>query len=163
MADADVIRDTSDTLIGLLRQGIPDWLLAPDRIFVGSYADFARLPDLDAPCITAFLYGVEVRYKLRATSQDRGLPLNLSYVVTPWAMRSDDEHRLLGRVLQVIDGATVVDPDQRLGDAWSPDDTVQFVLDVPTRETEQRLWEAMKLPFRPSIACTAQVFQLDPS
>ncbi|MFG0318060.1 MAG: Pvc16 family protein [Planctomycetota bacterium JB042] len=163
MADADVIRDTGETLVGLLREGIPDWLLPHDRIMVGSYAEFAQLPALDAPRVTVFLHRIEVRYRLRTTSQDRGMPLRLSYLVTPWAMRADDDHRLLGRVLQVLDAAAVVGPDERRGDAWGPDDTLQFVIDEMSRETELGLWEAMKLPFRASIACHAQVFQLDPS
>lgn len=162
MADADVLRDTSETLLGLLREGIPGWLLAPERITLGSYSGFSQLPDLDGPCVTVFLHRVELRYRLRTTSQDRGLPLRLSYLVTPWSMRADDEQRLLGRILQVLDAAAVVGPAERRGDAWSPDDTLQFVVDDISREHELGLWEAMKLPFRPSIACHGQVFQLEP-
>lgn len=162
MADADVLRDTSETLVGLLREGIPAWIVPAERIVVAGYGTFSQLPDLDVPSVTVFLHRVELRYALRPTSHDRGLPLRLSYLVTPWAMHPDDEHRLLGRILQVLDGATVVDASRRQGDAWSPDDTLQFVIDDAAREGEFALWEAMKLPFRPSISCHAQVFQLDP-
>ncbi len=102
-----------------------------------------------------------MRYKLRATSQDRGLPLALSYLVTPWARDAGEEQALLGRILQVIDRGTVVPPERRAGDSWAPGDTVQFLIEDLPRAEECGLWAAMRLPFRPSVPCLAQVFALE--
>jgi len=161
MADSNVIMDTGETLVGLLREQIPDWLLPPEQIAVAGYGDFARLPSVDAPSVTVFLHHVDVRYKLRATAQNPGLPLSLSYLVTPWAMAAADESRLLGTILLAINRASVVPAALRRGDSWEEHDTVQFVINEMPRELEMQLWDAMRVPFRTSIACEAQVFQLE--
>ncbi len=160
MADGDAIRDTSETITELLRAGIPSWVLPSDQIVLANYVQLAHLPALDHATITVFLHQVEVRYELRDRSQSRGLPLRLSYVITPWAMDVEAEHRLLGRIAQVIDAGPSVPPALFRGDGWDERDILQLAIEQPERADRSQLWDSMKLPFRPSIYCQANLFEL---
>ncbi len=161
MASSAVIRDASETLVNLLREGIPAWLLDPGQIIVASYSDFAQLPALGTTTLTVFLCRAEVRYELRETTIDKRLPLDLSYLITPWAMSAVDEQALLGRIMQTIHAGTVVPASLLAGDSWDEGDAVQFVIENRDWERELELWQAMKLPFRPSVGCLAQVFGME--
>jgi hypothetical protein len=160
MADGDAIRDTGETVTDLLRAGIPPWVVPPEQILLANYAQLAHLPRLDQSTVSVFLYQAEVRYELRDRSQSRGLPLRLSYVVTPWSMDVADEHRLLGLAFQVIDAAATVPPAFRRGGAWEDTDLVQLAIEQPAREVQVQLWDAMRLPLRPSVYFQANVFEL---
>lgn len=160
MADSDAIGDTSETITELLRAGIPSWVLPPEQIVLANYVQLAHLPALDHATITIFLHQLEVRYELRDRSQSRGLPLRLSYIVTPWSMDVTEEHRLLGRIAQVLDAAPSVPNALFRGGAWEENDILQIAIEQPERADRSSLWDAMRLPLRPSIYCQVNLFEL---
>src|SRR5436309_13507016 len=107
MATADVIRDMADTLIFLLRSTMPP-MVSEDRIFAATPDEFDSLEDPDRPAITVFLYRVSVNSEVRNSprrilpdgrSTPPLLPLELFYMITPWARETRDEYRIVGRVL----------------------------------------------------------------
>src|SRR5688500_7232101 len=113
MAKHDVIQDTGETLVNLLRVAAIDGVATGD-IFLATPDEFEGLATRNAPSpasITIFLYRVAVVSELRNAPRrllpDGGttrplLPLELHYLVTPWATATADEHRITGHVLQVL-------------------------------------------------------------
>ena len=170
MATADVIRDMADTLIFLLRSSVPP-MVPDDRIFAATPDDFDPLQDPDRPAITIFLYRVSVNAELRnnprRTLPDGRvtgplLPLELYYMITPWAKDTRDEFRIVGRMLQVLYGHGELGPAELQGTSWAPGDTVQLVLDSLPVEDHFHIWDTTNLPYRLSLTYIARVIGIEP-
>ena len=165
MASFTVIKDAGETLVSLLRAGISSDLVNPDDIFLANEVDLRDLSEssLAGPAITVYLHTLDVDYKLRNNPTDPGLPLNLSYMITPWLGRSGRdgiEAQILARVILIMQSAPVVDPEFRCGDSWGSLDTLQLVPNPLSHEDRCRLWEALRLPYRLSMNYMAQVFEM---
>ncbi len=170
MATPDVVRDTADTLTFLLRSTLPP-MVAQDRIFAATPDEFDPLQDPDRPAITIFLYRVatnsEMRNSPRRVLPDGRvarplLPLELYYMVTPWARETRDEFRIVGRVLQVLYDHAEIGPAELQGPSWTPADSVQLVLDSLPLEDHFRIWETTNLPYRLSLTYCARVIGIEP-
>jgi hypothetical protein len=108
MADANVVRDMSETLAMLL-QAASSGIVAPTDVRAATPDNFHDLEPTPWPTCTVFLYGVAVNPVMRngprmvlpdgATSQPP-LPMDLSYLITPWAEDPRDEDLILGTILQ---------------------------------------------------------------
>lgn len=172
MATADVVRDMGETLLHLLRSGIPAGMVAPDDILVSTPDEFDELSPPARPTITVFLYRVAVNPEMRngpRRLRPNGrmtrplLPIDLNYLITPWAARTGDEALITGRVLQVLYDRAELGPADLQGPAWSPDDTVQLVLESLTLDDHFRIWETTDLPYRLSLPYTARVVGIEPA
>ena len=67
------------------------------------------------PCLSIFLYRIDFNKTMRAAWSAVGshdgfshLPLDLHYMLTPWASDPELEHRIVGRALQCLDTETPV-------------------------------------------------------
>lgn len=172
MATADVLRDMGDTLVYLLRAGIPGSIVDPANIFVATPDEFKDLNPPAKPTITVFLYRVAVNAEMRngprrlLSDGKRSrplLPLELSYLITPWAKETRDEFRLAGRVLQVLYDRAELGPADLQGTSWAPDDSVQLVLESIPLEEHLRIWDTTELPYRLSLTYQARVVGLEPA
>ena len=94
MATPDVLRDLSDTLLTILRGGVPALMVDPTRIVLATPDDFGAYVNPERPALTLFLYRVAVnpqmRNERRRTLPDgrirrQPLPLELCYLITAWA------------------------------------------------------------------------------
>jgi hypothetical protein len=127
MAQADVIRDMADTIVFLLRSTVPP-MVDQDRIFAVTPDEFEDLQNTDRPTITVFLYRVAVNSEMRNSPRrilGDGrvtrplLPLELYYMITPWARETRDEFRIIGRILQVLYDRAEIGPADLQGTSWS--------------------------------------------
>ena len=94
MAGPDVVRDTADTIVFLLRGGIPPAMVDPTRILVATPDEFESLRDPAHPNITVFLYRIGINPEMRNNPrrllpdgrlQRQPLPLELCFLITAWA------------------------------------------------------------------------------
>lgn len=170
MATADAVRDMADTLIFLLRSTVPP-MVAEDRIFAATPDEFEALQDPDRPAITVFLYRVAINSEMRNSPRRilaNGritrplLPLELYYLVTPWARETRDEFRIVGRVLQALYDHAEIGAADLQGLSWSPGDSVQLALDSLPMEDHLRIWETTDLPYRLSLTYCARVVGIEP-
>ena len=170
MATADVLRDMGDTLVYLLRAGIPGGFVDPSDIFLATPDEFKELNP--GPSITIFLYRVAVNPEMRngplriRPDGKRArplLPLELSYLVTPWANDTRDEVRIVGRVLQVLYDHAELGPADLQGPSWTADDSVQLALETLPLEQHLRIWETSDLPYRLSLTYLARVVGIEPA
>ena len=111
MATADAVKDMGETIVSLLRAGIPPLVVDPARILVATPDEFDSLRDPLKPNITVFLYRIAVNPQMRNDPRRirpdgsivrQPLPLELSFLLTAWAKDTRDELRIIGRMLQVL-------------------------------------------------------------
>jgi hypothetical protein len=171
MARPDVIRDAAATLISLLQQGIPSAMVDPARITVATPDQFAALRDPAHPNITIFLYRITVNPQLRnahrrntggGKSSRQLLPLELSFMVTPWASDAGDALLISGRILQIFYDRADLGIGDLSGSSWEAHDTMQLLLETLPIEDQYRLWDSGEIPFRLSHNYIARVVGIEP-
>lgn len=164
VANADVLLDVGETLVSLVRAGVAAFtsdvaLRTPDEM-----RTFAPTE----PAVTVFLYHIGTNAELRNAPPAPGrtrppLPLELRYLVTPWAREAATSHLLCGRVLQTLyDNATLVRGDLS-GSSWGPDDTLQILLESLPVSEHHDIWEPADIPYKLSLAYLVRVVGLDPT
>jgi hypothetical protein len=167
MATADAVRDMAETLVFLLRAGIP--ALDPAKIVVATPDEFESLRDPVKPNITVFLYRIAVNADMRnapprlrpdGTRQPTPLPLELSFLITAWAKDTRDELRLVGRIMQVLYERRELGSADLVGSSWEPDDNVQLILESLPLEDHYRIWDANRVAYRLSLTYIARVIGL---
>jgi hypothetical protein len=172
MASVDVIRDMTDTLVYLLRAGIPGAFVDPARITVATPDEFEGLRDPNQPNITVFLYRISVNPQLRngprrlladgRTTRPQ-MPLELNYLVTAWARDTRDELRIIGRILQILYDRCELGPADLQGASWESGDTAQVILESLPLEDQYRIWDAGEVPYRLSLTYLARIIGISPA
>lgn len=163
MASDEVVRDMSDTLIALLKAGVPPLVNAND-ILLSTPDDFQATPN--APTVTVFLYRITVNPEMRngprrmlADGRVTGplLPVDLHFMITAWARDTRGELAIAGRILQVLYDRAELGPADLQGASWERDDTVQLVLETLPIEDHYRVWDTTDIPYRLSLTYMARV------
>lgn len=172
MATADAIRDTSDSLVHILRANISSSLVPSTRITAATPDEFADLRDPLHPAITVFLYRVSVNADLRNVTppplpdgriRRPLLPLELRYLITPW---SDDDTRtelsLVGQIAQTFYDNSELGPSDLQGDSWEAGDAVSLEMESLPLEDHYRIWDAVpQVPYRLSLTYVARVVGIE--
>jgi hypothetical protein len=121
------------------------------------------------PCLSIFLYRIDYNKTMRAAwsgvgSQDgRGhLPLDLHYMLTPWASDPELEHRIIGRAMQCLETTPILSgPLLTPAGGWAPHEGVHLILeDVPT-EWVMRTFDSLPTDFKLSVPYIARIARLD--
>jgi hypothetical protein len=169
VATADVIKDMGETLLFLLRAGIPS--VDPSKIVVATPDEFETLRDPAKPNITVFLYRIAVNPQMRNDPRRvrsdgsvvrQPLPLELSFLITAWAKDTRDELRIVGRILQVLYDRAELGAADLVGTSWEKNDTVQLALESLPLEDHYRIWDANEVPYRLSLTYVARVIGIVP-
>lgn len=169
MATDAVVRDMSDTMVALLKAGVPPLVNAND-ILLSTPDDFQADPP--QPTITVFLYRItlnpEMRNGPRRLLPDGRLtrpllPIDLHFMITPWARQTSGELAVVGRILQVLYDRAELGPADLQGNSWERDDTVQLVLESLPIEDHYRVWETTDVPYRLSLTYVARVIGIAPA
>ena len=121
------------------------------------------------PCLSIFLYRVDFNKTMRAAWSGVGshdgfghLPLDLHYMMTPWASDPELEHRIIGRTMQALESTPIMSgPLLTPAGGWAPNEGVQILLeDVPT-EWVMRTFDSLPTDFKLSIPYLARVTRID--
>lgn len=147
---------------------------------------FEELKDTHNPFVTLLLYHVSENTEVRNSGQRRlldgsmsrqPLGLELRYLVTPWAVRTNskpetdeqasrEEHNMLGLIMQTFyDHAEIGHADladDATAPVWQPFDSLQLVLESLPVEDHYRIWDASELSYRVSATYLVRVVGLDP-
>jgi hypothetical protein len=124
---------------------------------------------LTLPCLSIFLYRIDYNKTMRAAwsgigSQDGlgHLPLDLHYMLTPWATDPELEHRIIGRTMQCLETTPILaGPLLMPAGSWAPQEAVQLILeDVPT-EWVMRTFDSLPTDFKLSVPYLARIVRLD--
>jgi hypothetical protein len=122
-------------------------------------------PTITRPGLSVLLYRVDFNKTLRASWAAAGsadgsshLPLDLHYLLTAWGDNPEDEHRIIGRSMQILESlGGFSGPLLQPGGDWSVTDSVQLYLeDMPTEDL-MRTFDSLQCEFRLSIPYIARV------
>jgi Pvc16 N-terminal domain len=165
MAGHGVVRDMGETLVALLQAALHG-LVVPEDVRVATPDSFHELEPTSRPTCTIFLYRVAVNSVMRngprvvfgggATSRPL-LPVDLSYLITPWAKDPRDEHLILGTIMQGLYDRAELGPAELTGTSWASEDTVQLVLETLTLEEHFCIWDTVDMPYRLSLTYMARI------
>lgn len=92
------------------------------------------------------------------TERRRGRRVDLHYIITAWAMHSEDEHRLLGRALMTLFRYPTL-PDDLLPEVFR-DESMKANIEVAQSTTLERpteLWGVIGNDLRPVIVCQISI------
>jgi hypothetical protein len=123
------------------------------------------------PSVDIFLYDMyeDTRYRGsaapeppdRAASEDGGAVAvrhyRLSYLLTAWSKRVEDEHRLLGQVLEVLLGLDQIPAEHLRGRLREEQAAVGLGMPNSAGRSRVELWAAIGGQLRPSIEVAAVV------
>lgn len=187
MADWHVIENSGRTLVALIERRLKRAGIMNVTVGLVTAAGFEKLAVAGQPHISLFLFQIAGNPEMRnlpetifpdGTRARQPLPLELSYLVTAWGVRTADtladdmlaaaeEARLLGLVLQACyDGAELSRGElvEDLGTAaWATSDALQVAMQTLPVDQHYRIWDAAELGYRLSLVYRVRVASLEPT
>src|SRR5215470_6355331 len=147
MSDYVVIADVGETLLKVLRDRLTG-LVTPDHVTLASPAEV----ELDtSPWLAIFLYHVVENVHLRNPPLERldsarlgavPMPVDLFYLVVPYAQTRENEHQILGRVLQSFASEPIIRGSTLQGSLAGTAEELRVVYHPIHLEELLRLWGA---------------------
>ncbi len=163
MASPSVVRDMGETLASVLQMALSG-MVAPANVRVATPDIFHEPKPTPQPTCTIFLYRVAVNparrnEPLAAPESVSGLllPVDLSYLITPWAKDPRDEHLMLGRILRGLHDRAELGGADLVGASWAPGDTARLALEPMTMQEQFCIWDTVKMPYRLSLSYVARI------
>jgi len=156
-----MITEVDDALRALVREAVGDVEVA----FDAPTKDWAARRN--APTVDVYLYDVREDVKRRShglvdrrgadgTVVGRADPprhFRLSYLVTAWTQRPEDEHRLLDRVLAALIGLDALPPEHVVGSLAEAGGPVPVTVGMPPAEDRSvtDVWSSLGGELKPSV------------
>lgn len=156
MATYRAIAATGATLVGIIRDRYP-------RQEFGSALDVRlfQMQDFVNPMsdgFSVFLYRVAINGSVRNLAHRRAagggrfrpsLPLDLSYMATPWAKDAERQHRMLGWVMRMLEdhgqlSASHLNHYIAETDTFAPSESVDIVCDPLTLGDYLTIWDRLQ-------------------
>ena len=121
------------------------------------------------PALSIFLYRVDFNKTMRAawsgvTHHDgrSHLPLDLHFLLTPWADNAEAEGAILGRAMQALDATPILSgPLLHQSGDWAPNEAVNLLMDEISTEAVMRTFDSLAADYRISVPYIARVVRLD--
>ena len=121
------------------------------------------------PALSIFLYRVDFNKTMRAawsgvTHHDgrAHLPLDLHFLLTPWADNAEAEGAILGRAMQALDATPILSgPLLHQSGDWAPNEAVNLLMDEISTEAVMRTFDSLAADYRISVPYIARVVRLD--
>ena len=171
MAGPNAISELGDTLVQLVQAALSG-LATPPTVKVATPDSFKELEPNRTPTVTIFLYRVAVNPVMRngprpvlgnGRTTRPLLPVELGYLITPWAKEPKDEHTVLGLILQGLYDRSELGPADLKGGSWGPEDSVQILLESLSTDEHYRIWDTVDMPYRLSLTYLARIVGIEPA
>lgn len=171
MPDSGVIAAVSETLQTVLTEALST--LQPDPAPVAEVHDLQGTISTNPARLTLFLFEVGEDPSARNHPRVRGsappnvtvqkppMALLLRYLLTPWGGDRPTEHRILGRVMQVLYDNAILSGPALLGNLKDTDQALKITLSPLTLDERSRVWFAVQRPYRLSASYEVRVVKLD--
>ncbi len=123
---------------------------------------------LPATGVSIFVYRVDVNSATRAAWSSVGavegrsqLPLDLHFLLTPWASNAVHELQILGKAMQCLEDTPILTgPLLDRAGGWAPREAVQIVLGEITTEEVMRTFDSLPRDYKLSVPYIARVVRL---
>jgi hypothetical protein len=165
MASPEAIADMGATLLKLVQHGLTG-VVDPTAVFLSTPDDMKTFQPT-VPSVTVFLYHVALNSELRNTLPPSGkgtrplLPIELRYLITPWAKQIADTHKIVGYVLRALHQKASLVRAELSGSSWADHDTAQILLESMPIEDHYSIWEPTEIPYRLSLSYVVRVMGID--
>lgn len=121
------------------------------------------------PFLSIFTYRVDFNKTTRAGWSAIGsldgrshLPLDLHFLLTPWASDADSELRVLGRAMQALDGTPILGGPLLFDyGEFSAGESVQVVLEDVSTEVVIRAFDSLPIDYKLSVPYIARIVRVD--
>jgi hypothetical protein len=123
------------------------------------------------PVLTLFLVRVEVNRVMRpgwsavgAVTDTYHVPLDLHYLLTPWASNAEYEHRVLGSAMRALEETPILAGpllDTTHAPGWAPDEAVQVTPGDMSPDGIMGIWDTLQADYRLSVPYLARVVRID--
>jgi hypothetical protein len=92
------------------------------------------------------------------------LPLDMHFLITPWAELPENELRVLGKAMQCLEAIPILSgPLLEASGGWATGDAVQVVLGEITTEEIMRTFDSLPHDYKLSVPYIARVVRIDTS
>jgi uncharacterized protein DUF4255 len=169
--DSGVIAAVSETLQTVLTEALS--ILRPEPPPVAEVHDLQGTISTNPARLTLFLFEVGEDPSARNRPRVRGstppnvtlqkppVALLLRYLLTPWGGDRLTEHRLLGRVVQVLYDHPILSGTDLRGNLTGTDQALKITQSPLTLDERARVWFAVQRPYRLSVSYEVRVVNLD--
>lgn len=155
----------------------PDMQPVPGRVtraFVARTEDFLEqngVRPFSVPALSIFVYRVDFNKTMRAAWSAVGhqdgrshLPLDIHFLITPWADNAEHEQRILGAAMECIETTPILSgpllyPDPALG--WAPGESIQLASEELSTEAVMRTFDSLPTDYKLSVPYIARVVRID--
>jgi len=132
--------------------------------------DIANRPDdMTLPMVSIFLYRIDLNRYTRAgwsavghQDGDIHLPLDLHFLLTPWAGNAEFEYRLLGHTMTCLERIPILSGPLLYPTAgWQPHEAVQVCIPEITTEDLMRTFDSLPVNYKLSVPYLARVVRIE--
>jgi hypothetical protein len=125
--------------------------------------------NVPAQGVTLFLYRVDFNKATRAAWSGVGsvdgrahLPLDLHFLLTPWATNAEHELKVLGKAMECLERQPILSgPLLNTDGGFATNEAVQIVLEDVETEAIMRTFDSLPIDFKISVPYVARVLRLD--
>ena len=124
---------------------------------------------IGSPALSSFFYQVDFNRAMRAAWSAAGsadgrshLPLDLYFLLTPWAENAEYELRILGKTMQCLDSNPILSgPLLHPSTEWAVNESVQLLIGEISTEAVMRTFDSLPTDYRLSVPYIARIVRLD--
>jgi hypothetical protein len=173
MANYRAIAAVSSSLAGLIRDRYPR-----DEFGPGLEIELYQTRNFETPMtegFSLFLYRIAINGSIRNLTYRRSpdgrrfrpsLPLDLYYMVSPWAQDVERQHRMLGWVMRLMEDQSVLSsghlnhymPET---DTFQPNEGVEIICDPLSLSDYFTLWDRLRPRIPPSATYALRMVLID--
>jgi Pvc16 N-terminal domain len=171
MAGPRALSAAATSIVGLLDHELPGLVqlaaVPRARLFRTEDLD-TRKADVPRPTVSVFVHRVDFDKVTRAAFATSALPdghpylpLEIRFLLTPWADNPEDELFLLGAAMLILErrpiiGANLLDSS---GD-WELTEAIQVVMEDMTTEAVMRMFDSLPVDYHLSVPYVARIVKL---
>jgi hypothetical protein len=173
MANYRAIAATSTALAGLIRDRYPR-----DEFGAGLEIDLYQTRNFETPMqdgFSIYLYRVAINGAVRNLTMRRSpdgrryrpsLPLDLYYMITPWAQDVERQHRMLGWVMRQMEDQGVLSAGHlnhymTETDTFQPHEGIEIICEPLTLTDYLTLWDRLRPRLPPSATYALRMVLID--
>lgn len=175
MAGYPAIAAAGQAIVGLLSAAAAGTEFATARFLLAAAQDMRQGVVEQQPVATLYLYRLEVNTTHRNVQARRDtegrmrrppIPVDLHYLLTAWSKDAVTQHRLLGWCIRVLQDTPTLTAGflNQFGpetNVFRPDETVEVIWEVLTRQDMTDAWEVAKVNQLPSASYVARIIEIE--
>lgn len=130
-----------------------------------------KLKSIAGPALTIYFYRVDINRTMRAAWSAVGhhdgvghLPLDLHFLLTAWAQDAEDELRIIGRAMELLESTPILTGPLLHSlntNVWGAGESIQLLADEVPAETVLRVFDLWPVKHKLSVSYLARVMRLD--